>query len=242
MLKIKETKSLMINEDTKATVVTIDGPAGAGKSTIAKTLAAKLGFAYLDTGAMYRALTLKALVNEVNLEDEDQLVQLAGNTVIDLRGDSSSGLKVFLDEDDVSEDIRTLEVTNNTFYIARAPKVREIMVEWQRNIGKKTNIVVEGRDVGTVVFPNASIKFYLDADFEERAMRRIKELREKGEDVDEEKLKAELQDRDNKDFTRKAGPLKKAEDAIVIDSTSLDIHGVVDKLLEHINLGISNTA
>ena len=232
----------MINEDTKATVVTIDGPAGAGKSTIAKTLAAKLGFAYLDTGAMYRALTLKALVNEVNLEDEDQLVQLAGNTVIDLRGDSSSGLKVFLDEDDVSEDIRTLEVTNNTFYIARAPKVREIMVEWQRNIGKKTNIVVEGRDVGTVVFPNASIKFYLDADFEERAMRRIKELREKGEDVDEEKLKAELQDRDNKDFTRKAGPLKKAEDAIVIDSTSLDIHGVVDKLLEHINLGTSNTA
>ncbi|MCK5581096.1 MAG: (d)CMP kinase [Candidatus Omnitrophica bacterium] len=218
-------------------VITIDGPAGAGKSTVAKALAHRLKFSYLDTGAMYRALTLKALREDVNLESEEDLVALANKTTIDLQGDTTAGLKVFLDEQDVSEEIRTIEVTNNTFYIARAPKVREIMVEMQRAIGTKKNIVVEGRDVGTVVFPDATNKFYLDANFEERAQRRIKELEEKGKDVEAEKLKAELQDRDNKDFTRKAGPLKKADDAVVIDSTPLSIDGVVDEMMKYIKNG-----
>ena len=218
----------------KTVVVTIDGPAGAGKSTVAKQLAKAMSFSYLDTGAMYRALTLKAMREKVNLESEADLVRLAQRTNIHLEGNTQTGLKVFLDGDDVSEAIRSLEVTNNTFYIARAPGVREIMVGWQRAIGQKNNVVVEGRDVGTVVFPTAKHKFYLDADFAERARRRIQELRDKGKGIDETQLKQDLKERDEKDFTRKVGPLKKAADAVVIDSTGLTVDGVVQAILAHI--------
>lgn len=218
----------------RTTVVTIDGPAGAGKSTVAKHLARRLHFSYLDTGAMYRALTLKALRLKVNLEDENALVLLAKKTAIDFDKDSQTGLRVFLDGEDVSQAIRTLEVTNNTFYIARAPRVREIMVDGQRKIGLKHNVVVEGRDIGTVVFPKAAHKFYLDANFEERARRRIKELEEKGQTVEAEKLKQELEERDQKDLTRTAGPLKKADDAIFIDSTNLSVEEVVEKMMSYI--------
>ena len=213
-------------------IVTIDGPAGAGKSTIAKKLAERLNFSYLDTGAMYRALTLKALRMNINLEDEGRLEALAKQTQVNLDGNTKSGLKVLLDGGDVSQDIRSLEVTNNTYYIARAPKVRSIMVQWQRAIGSQKDVVIEGRDIGTVVFPEAKIKFYLDADFEERAKRRIDELKEKGKNFDEDKLRGELKDRDHKDFTRTVGPLKKAEDAVLINSTFLSIEGVVDKMME----------
>lgn len=215
-------------------VIAIDGPAGAGKSTIAKALAKRLGYSYLDTGAMYRALTLKALREKVDLENEAALVTLANRTQLDLKGNAQTGLKVFLDGKEVSEAIRSQAVTNNTFYIARAPAIREIMVQWQREIGARSSCVVEGRDIGTVVFPQAQFKFYLDADFIERAQRRIKELRDKGKDVEEAQLKADLQDRDQKDFSRKVGPLKKADGAIVIDSTFLTIDQVVEKILSHI--------
>jgi len=220
----------MTSENSQPIVVAIDGPAGAGKSTVAKALAQQLSFAYLDTGAMYRALTLKAVREKVNLEDEDALANLALRTQLDLKGNTRTGLKVFIDGQDVSEDIRTVEVTNSTFYIARAPRVREIMVDWQRRIGEKCNLVVEGRDVSTVVFPNAKFKFYLDANLEERAKRRIKELRDKGKDVQEDQMRADLQDRDQKDFTRKVGPLKKADDAVVLDTTFLSIEQVVAKM------------
>lgn len=219
--------------DSQKRIITIDGPAGAGKSTVAKRLAAKLGLSYLDTGAMYRALTLKAIRQDVNLDDEDALVQLARRTTIDLENNGSI-IKVFLDDEDVSEAIRTIEVTNKTFYVARAPRVREIMVEWQRAMGERKGVVVEGRDIGTVVFPKATKKFYLDADVDERSRRRIEELREKGNDVDADKLTAELKERDHKDKTRDAGPLKKADDAIFIDSTHLSIDEVVDVMLKHI--------
>lgn len=215
-------------------VITIDGPAGAGKSTVAKALAQQLDFSYLDTGAMYRALTLKALRASVPLEDEEALVVLAGKTTIDLKGNPAAGLKVFLDGEDVSEAIRSTEVTNNTFYIARAPKVREIMVQWQRAIGRRSNVVVEGRDIGTVVFPRATHKFYLDADFNERSRRRAQELRDKGQGVDETQLRTDLQERDQKDFSRKVGPLKKADDAVVIDSTHLTVPQVVSRIIEDI--------
>ena len=215
-------------------VIAIDGPAGAGKSTIAKKLAQMLGISYLDTGAMYRALTLKALRNKINLEDEDALAALAKKTTLDFFGDSQTGLKIILDGEDVSEAIRSWEVTNNTFYIARAPKVREILVEWQRKIGQKMSVVAEGRDIGTEVFPQATKKFYLDADFEERVRRRKKELEEKGQKVDFETLKKELHERDQKDFTRKVGPLKKSPDAIVVDSTRLRVEETVKKMQEYL--------
>lgn len=223
-----------ISTSPKTVVITIDGPAGAGKSTVAKALAQRLGFSYLDTGAMYRAMTLKALRAKINLEDVSALVALARKTSIALVSDGRQGLKVLLDGEDVVEEIRSLEVTNNTFYIARAPEIREIMVRWQREIGEKQNIVTEGRDVGTVVFPRAARKFYLDADFEERAHRRIRELKDKGKTFSEEDLKKELHDRDQKDFTRRVGPLKKAEDAAVIDSTHMTADEVVEKIMEYL--------
>ncbi|VAX35142.1 Cytidylate kinase [hydrothermal vent metagenome] len=212
-------------------VIAIDGPAGAGKSTVAKCVAKALGFSYLDTGAMYRALTFKAMRQKLNLENEDQLVDLARKTTIDLEN-YDAGVKVLLDGQDISEEIRTLEVTNNTFYIARAPRVREIMVAWQQKIGAKKDVVTEGRDVTTVVFPNATYKFYMDASVEERTERRFLELVKKGKKVDKEKLRQEIEDRDYKDFSRQTGPLKKAEDAIIIETTGLSIKQVVEKILK----------
>src|SRR3989338_8133671 len=156
----------------KAVIITIDGPAGAGKSSVAKRLAKQLNFAYLDTGAMYRALTLKSLRQKINLEDENALVAMSNQTFLDLKEDAQTGLRVFLDGKDVSNEIRSYDVTNHTFYIARTPGVRKVMVEWQREIAVKRNVVVEGRDIGTVVFPKANFKFYLDADFNERSRRR----------------------------------------------------------------------
>ena len=219
----------------KTMIITIDGPAGAGKSTIARALAKRLKFSYLDTGAMYRALTLKALEQKIDLQDESALVKLAKQTQIDLQSDDHQSLKVLLDGRDVTTAIRSLKVTNNTFYIARAPGVRAVMVQWQRTIGAKRNIVIEGRDAGTVIFPKATKKFYLDADFEERCQRRIRELKDHGKEFDELVLKLDLKERDDKDLTRKVGPLKKAKDAVVIDSTNLSVQEVVEKMLKYIS-------
>lgn len=215
-------------------IITLDGPAGAGKSTVAKQLAKLLNISYLDTGAMYRALTLKALREKINLEDEDALAGLAKKTTIGFADDGHGGLKILLDGNDVSVDIRSLDVTNNTFYAARAPKVREILVEWQKAIGKAQSLVGEGRDLGTVVFPKASYKFYLDADVNERCDRRIRELKEQGKVFDEAKLRQDLIERDQKDFSRAVGPLKKASDMIIIDSTGLTVEKTALKILEYI--------
>lgn len=214
-------------------IVAIDGPAGAGKSTIAKKCALTLQYSFLDTGAMYRALTWKALKEGIALEDEKALVALAQQTQIDLEP-LDGGVRVLCDQNDVSLEIRTLEVTNNTFYIARAPKVREILVAWQRQIAGKKSVVAEGRDIGTVVFPAAQFKFYLDADPKERCRRRVLELREKGKVVDEDKMLAEIIARDESDFNRSVGPLKQADDAILIDSTHLSIDQVVETILKYI--------
>ncbi len=215
-------------------VVAIDGPAGSGKSTVAKLLAARLDFAYLDTGAMYRSITLKAVRQGLNLEDEEVLAEMARNTRIDLQGNPQRGLKVFLDGEDVSEEIRTLEVTNQTFYIARAPKVRAVMVDLQRKIGASADVVIEGRDIGTVVFPGARFKFYLDASVQERAGRRFSEFQEKGKDVTLEQVMDDVRRRDEADFTRAVGPLKKAEDAVVIDSTCMSVGEVVETMARHV--------
>ena len=219
---------------SKSLIIAIDGPAGAGKSSVAKELAKRLNISHLDTGAMYRALTLKALRLKIHLDQEDELADLAQETVIDFATDAQKGLRVLLDGEDVTDDIRSLEVTNNTFYAARASKVRAILVERQKAIGKKQPLVGEGRDLTTVVFPDATYKFYLDADVQERYQRRIKELKQQGKKFDEEQLKQDMKERDEKDFSRAVGSLKKAQDAIVIDSTGLTVGQTADKILKYI--------
>lgn len=213
-------------------VITLDGPAGAGKSTIAKALARNLGISYLDTGAMYRALTLKALRLKMDLSDEEAMTTLARHTKITFKDMPDGSLNIVLDGEDVSVAIRTPEVTNNTFYAARTGGVRTLMVAWQRAIGENRSIVCDGRDQGTVVFKDARYKFYLDADLEERVRRRFKELNEAGREVDLNQLRMDMQARDQKDYTRAVGPLKKAPDATTIDSTALTIEQVVDKIMK----------
>ena len=217
-------------------VVTLDGPAGAGKSTVAKILAKRLGISYLDTGAMYRALTLKGLRLKMDLSDEEALTTLARRTQITFKDMPDGSLTIMLDGEDVSAAIRTPEVTNNTFYAARTPGVRTLMVAWQRAVGESRSIVTDGRDQGTVVFKDARYKFYLDADAEQRVGRRFKELNEAGRKVNLDQLRMDIQTRDQKDLSRSVGPLKKAPDAVTIDSTTLTVEQVVDKIMKLISV------
>jgi cytidylate kinase len=214
-------------------VIAIDGPAGSGKSTVSKKIAGRLGLLYIDTGAMYRALTLKAMRVKADLQDEAALTSLAHSTRIGLE-DSGGELKVFLDGEDVTGLIRTPELTNNVKYIARVPGVRGEMVRLQRAIGDRSGAVLEGRDIGTVVFPDAAYKFYLDADVAERARRRHRELLEKNQKISLEDIKKDVVLRDESDMNRSVGALKKAPDAISIDTTSLSIDEVVEKLVSYI--------
>src|SRR5258708_259400 len=183
-------------------VITLDGPAGAGKSTVAKSLAGRLGITYLDTGAMYRALTLKGLRLKMDLSDEEALTTLARNTKITFKEMPDGSLNITLDGEDVAVAIRTPEVTNNTYYAARTPGVRTLMVAWQRAIGQNRSVVTDGRDQGTVVFKDARYKFYIDADVEERVQRRYKELTAAGKPVDFDQLRSDMLERDKKDLTR----------------------------------------
>ena len=217
----------------KSLVIAIDGPAGSGKSTVSKLVAKSLGVTYIDTGAMYRALTLKAMRQHIDLNDEAALTALANSTNIDLKEEAGL-LKVYLDGEDVAGFIRTPELTNNVKYIARVPGVREEMVRLQRAIGRRSGAALEGRDIGTVVFPDADYKFYLDADPDERARRRHKELTEAGRAVDFSDIKKDVVLRDESDMKRSVGALKRASDAILIDTTKLSIDQVVDKMLSYI--------
>lgn len=216
----------------KNLVIAIDGPAGSGKSTVSKLIAKRLNLLYIDTGAMYRALTLKAMRKGLRMEDESSLIALAKSTKIDL--EEKSKLHVFLDGEDVSIPIRTAEVTQNVKYIARIPGVRHEMVALQRSIGSKRGAVLEGRDIGTVVFPNADYKFYLDASPEERARRRREDLIELGQAADVEDVKKDIMARDESDIKRSVGALKKANDAFFIDTTDLTIDEVTEKILSYI--------
>ncbi|WP_293442408.1 (d)CMP kinase [Persephonella sp.] len=213
-------------------IIAIDGPAGSGKSTIAKMIARELGFTYIDTGAMYRAVALKIKRLGINPDDPEAVLEVLKNTQIDLKP-SEKGVKVFLDGEDVSDKIRTEEIGKIASKIARHKKVREILVQMQRELGKRAkNAVIEGRDTGTVVFPDADIKFFLTASAEVRAERRYRELKEKGLDVSYDKILREVQERDRLDKTRKESPLKPAEDAIIIDTSDKDINQVFRHLIE----------
>lgn len=216
-------------------IITIDGPAGSGKSTVSKTVAERLGILYVDTGAMYRALTLKALDKGLDLKDENSLVNMAKDTKIELLYDKDNKLTVFLDKKDVSKRIRTSELTKNIKFIAGIPGVRKEMVKMQRRIARNgKGAVLEGRDIGTVVFPDADKKFYLDADFKERVRRRYEELIEMGQNVNLASIEEDVRIRDKSDMERKVAPLKKADDAISIDTTDLSVEETVEKILSYL--------
>jgi cytidylate kinase len=217
-------------------IIAIDGPAGAGKSTVARIIAKELGFLYIDTGAMYRAITLKVLQENIDIKDKSNIIKVARNSNIDLINDSDGNLKIMLDARDVSKQIREPRITKYVSDIAKIKEVRKVMVVLQRRFGKQRNSVLDGRDIGTVVFPNADKKFYIDAGFPERVRRRFKELKELDEGVTLEIIEADLHNRDTIDSTRKYAPLKKADDAIYIDTTNMAIKEVVDRILNEIGV------
>lgn len=212
--------------------IAIDGPAGAGKSTIARLLAKELGLRYLDTGAMYRAVTLEALRKGLSLDDEEELVKMV--TSMDLEivfGDELEGNLLFLGDENITELIRQPEISSQVSTLSKHKKVRDLVSSLQKEIGKSGSIVMDGRDIGTVVMPYAEWKFFLEASVQERAKRRKKQLEEKGLKVDLAELEAQISERDFLDKTRKNSPLIKADGAIEIDTTSLGIEEVVHKLL-----------
>lgn len=212
-------------------IVTIDGPAASGKSTLARLLARKLGASFLDTGAMYRAVTFAAIQAGVNLRDQKQLLEVMEKSEFEFtdRGDQ---MIVRIDEIDVTEKLRDPEVTVSARYIAAAPKVREHLVRMQRQFAAgQDKIVTEGRDQGTVAFADADIKFFLTAAPGERARRRQAELRARGVRESLEQIQRAIEERDKSDESRAVGPLKSAKDAMIVDTTNLNIEEVVEKLL-----------
>ncbi|MCM8804589.1 MAG: (d)CMP kinase [Candidatus Omnitrophica bacterium] len=213
----------------KKFVIAIDGPAGAGKSTVSRIVAKRLNFLYVDTGAMYRVLTLKAIKQNIKWEEREKLIEMTKNTKIDL--EDNEEYKVILDGKDVSDEIRKEEISKNSGYIASILEIREILWEIQRSFREKYDIVMEGRDIGTKVFPDAQIKIFLDASIEERAKRRYLQLKEMGMEEDIEKIKKEIIERDKKDKNRKIAPLIKSDDYYYIDTTNLTIEQVVEKII-----------
>lgn len=210
-------------------VIAVDGPAGAGKSTIAKIIADKLGINYIDTGAMYRAITFKCLKNNVDVENTDEVVKLAKSTDIDFRDNN-----IYLDDKIVNDEIRTVDVSNNVSKVSKIKEVRNLLVDVQRNIGSKSSVILDGRDIGSVVFPNADYKFYIVATPEERGSRRFKEMKEKGYDVNLDEIIKDIVDRDKMDMNRKFAPLVKADDALEIDTTGKSIDNVVAEVVSKI--------
>jgi CMP/dCMP kinase len=207
-------------------VVTIDGPAGAGKSTVARRLADRLGWRFLDTGAMYRAVTLAAVRGEVDLTNESALAELVESLSVRLIGG-----RVMLGDEDITQMIRGVEVTQASKFVADSPSVRQRLMVWQRAIAAESNVVTEGRDQGTLVFPNAFRKFYLTASDLVRARRRVAEYEARGEAASFESVLSAQRDRDARDAARVIAPLKPAPDAVVIDTTHLSIEAVVDRMV-----------
>ena len=216
-------------------MVAIDGPAGAGKSTIAKRVAARLGFTYIDSGAMYRAVALWALRQKVDPGDMHRMEQLAIAAEIEL----SPG-RIRLNGEDVTDAIRTPEVSGGASKVAVIPGVRRALVAKQRVMGERSSVVMEGRDIGTVVFPGADVKIYLDADPRERVRRRLGDVRASGEDIPESALAAQMKERDQRDSTRADGPLAQAPDAVYLDSTSLTAEEVEEAILKIVRSRVTN--
>lgn len=214
-------------------IIAIDGPAGAGKSTVAKLLASKLNILYLDTGAMYRAVGLKALNSGVSVSDAEAVEKMLATTTVDVKLVGRTQ-RVYLDGNDVSTEIREHRVSAAASDVSAIPCVRYKMVELQREIAGKNDTILDGRDIGTFVLPNAEYKFYVTASADERARRRFEELTAKGVDCSLEKIKSDIVTRDYNDMHRALAPLKKADDAVEIDTTTLTIDEVVEKIASHI--------
>lgn len=213
----------------KNLVIAVDGPAGAGKSTIAKLIAEKLNINYIDTGAMYRAITYKCLQNNIDINNEEEVIKIAKDGEIDFKDNN-----IYLNGEILKDEIRTMEVSNNVSNVAKIKEVRYLMVDVQRNIGKVSSVILDGRDIGSYVFPNADYKFFLVATPEERGKRRYIELKEKGYEGTLEDIINDIIRRDEIDSNREFAPLVKAEGAIEIDTTGKDIDQVVDLVLQKI--------
>ncbi|GLS82644.1 (d)CMP kinase [Paraferrimonas haliotis] len=218
----------------RAPVITVDGPGGAGKGTVCQLLAAKLGWHLLDSGALYRVSALAALHHNVDLENEEALGLLAAHLDVQFIG-SEDGIKVILEGEDVSKAIRSSECANAASKVAAFPCVREALLRRQRLFRAAPGLVADGRDMGTVVFNDAEVKIFLTASAEERAQRRYNQLIEKGFDVNIDRLLAEIKERDARDMGRKVAPLVAAEDALILDTTGLDINQVMARVTEYVS-------
>lgn len=211
--------------------IAIDGPAGAGKSTIAKIVAKKLGYIYVDTGAMYRTMALACYRDGIKADEEYKVVEKCNGVKITL-GYENDTQKVYLNGEDVSELIRQEVIGNMTSAIAVYPPVRKILVEMQQELAKSNNVVMDGRDIGTAVLPNADLKIYLTASSRTRALRRYKELMEKGQECNIDDIENDIKDRDYRDMNREVSPLVQAEDAVLVDSSEMNIDQVVDAIIK----------
>jgi cytidylate kinase len=225
----------LADSNHRRVVVAIDGPAGAGKSTIAKRIAGRLGFTYIDTGAMYRAVALWGQRQGVDMGDMHRMEQLAIAARIELTPGH-----IALNGEDITEAIRTAEVSNGASKVAVIPGVRRAMVAKQREIGERASVVMEGRDIGTVVFPKADVKIFLDADPGERLRRRFEETKAKGEAVSESQLADQMRERDQRDSTRADAPLSQAPDAVYLDSTAMSLDQVEEAILKIVRARVTN--
>ncbi|MFZ7282440.1 (d)CMP kinase [Avibacterium avium] len=217
----------------KNLVITVDGPSGAGKGTLCYALAQKLGFALLDSGAIYRVTALAALKKQVSLDDEAALAHLARHLDVEFLPEDNE-VKIILEGEDVSRQIRTQEVAEAASKVAVFPQVRAALLQLQQSFANEKGLIADGRDMGTVVFPNAQVKLFLDASAEERAKRRYKQLQTKGINGNFAQILAEIEERDFRDRNRSIAPLKPAEDALLLDSTELSIEEVIAQALDYI--------
>lgn len=225
----------------KQPVVAIDGPAGAGKSSVAKLVAKALGYRYLDTGALYRALAWKAIKNGLRADDTRYIIDMTQETQVELKQHNGEQ-RVLVDGEDVTEAIRAPEVANLASPLSAIPEVRELLLDWQRDFAKSGATVAEGRDMGTVVFPNAVVKVFLTASLDVRARRRHKELLERGIDVPLQQVKIDLEARDQRDSLRHVAPLRPAPDAVIINTDNMNLEGVVEEVLRICRARFTNEA
>lgn len=214
-------------------MITVDGPSGAGKGTLCHALADKLGFDFLDSGAIYRILALAALKQQIDFEDETALAELGRRLEVKFVPQGNE-VQVILDGENVGDQIRTAQAGQNASKIAIYPKVREALLQRQRDFSSEKGLIADGRDMGTIVFPHAQIKFFLDASAEERTKRRVKQLQEKGFNANFDEILAEIKERDFRDRNRPIAPLVPATDAVILDSTHLSIEEVIQQALDHI--------